>query len=112
MVPTLAPMHALMARLGNPHLVFLVVHVMGTKDEGSVCALVEAALHAAGVRVGRYASPHVHTICERISIRGGNVDERARFDALERVLDARELRASLYAAIHHHITRCANDSRG
>jgi len=90
MVPTLAPMHDLMARLGDPHRAFSVVHVTGTKGKGSVCALVEAALHAAGISVGRYASPHVHSMCERVSIRGHNVDESLLAEALEQVLDARD----------------------
>jgi dihydrofolate synthase/folylpolyglutamate synthase len=90
MAPMLAPMHDLIARLGNPHRAFSVVHVTGTKGKGSVCALIEAALHAAGVRVGRYASPHVHSICERVSIRGRNVDEDLLSKALERALDARD----------------------
>lgn len=90
MVPTLAPMRDLMTRLGNPHHAFAVVHVTGTKGKGSVCALIEAALHSAGVRVGRYASPHVHSICERVSIGRRNVDKYTLARALERVLDARD----------------------
>lgn len=90
MAPTLAPMHDLMARLGNPHRAFSVVHVTGTKGKGSVCALIEAALDAAGIRVGRYASPHVNSICERISIRGRNIGEDALSGALERALNARD----------------------
>ena len=90
MAPTLAPMHDLMARLGNPHHAFSVVHVTGTKGKGSVCALIETALHSAGVHVGRYASPHVHSICERVSIRGRNIDKYTLARALERALDARD----------------------
>ena len=73
MTPTIAPMRDLMARLDNPHKAFSVVHVTGTKGKGSVCALVEATLHDVGFRVGRYASPHVDSICERVSLRRRNV---------------------------------------
>lgn len=90
MAPTLAPMHDLMARLDNPHQRFSVVHVTGTKGKGSVCALLEAALYSAGVRVGRYSSPHIFSICERVSICRRNVDDNLLARALDRVLDARD----------------------
>ena len=55
----LEPMLDLAARLGDPQKSFRSIHVAGTKGKGSVSALIEAALTRAGVRVGRYASPHV-----------------------------------------------------
>lgn len=90
MEPTLAPMRNLMARLGSPHRAFNVIHVTGTKGKGSVCALLEAALHSAGLRVGRYASPHVDSICERVSLRRRHVDMQKLLGTLERVLDVRD----------------------
>lgn len=90
MEPSIAPMRDLMARLGNPYLRFSAIHVTGTKGKGSVCALLEASLHQAGLRVGRYASPHVHSICERISLRRKDVAEDRLMEALERVLDVRD----------------------
>lgn len=90
MVPTIAPMRDLVARLGNPHEAFNTVHVAGTKGKGSICALLETALHRAGLKVGRYASPHVLSVCERISVRGRPIAPSA-FDAvLDRVLDVRD----------------------
>ena len=83
-------MHDLMARLGNPHHKFSAVHVTGTKGKGSVCALLEAALHSAGVRVGRYASPHIFSVCERVSLGRRDVDYDVIEIALGSVLDARE----------------------
>ena len=48
-----------------------VVHVTGTKGKGSTCALVAAALQAAGVpRVGLYTSPHLLDVRERIRVSG------------------------------------------
>ncbi len=90
MAPTIAPMRDLLVRLGNPHLAFAVVHVTGTKGKGSVCALVEAALHDAGFRVGRYASPHVDSICERVSLRRKPVPQDRLVEAIGRVLDVRD----------------------
>lgn len=97
MEPTLAPMCDLMGRLESPHRAFKVIHVTGTKGKGSVCALLEAALHAAGFRVGRYASPHVDSICERVSLRRKPVELQKLLCAIERVLDVRD-HASLAGA--------------
>lgn len=90
MAPTIAPMLDLMARLGNPQRAFAAIHVTGTKGKGSVCALVETALHDAGFRVGRYASPHVDSICERVSLRRKLVREDRLMEVLEQVLDVRD----------------------
>ena len=62
----------------------------GTKGKGSVSALIEAALARAGLRVGRYASPHVERVTERVSVQGGEVDEASLARALDKALDAYE----------------------
>lgn len=90
MTPTIAPVRDLVARLGNPHLTFRSIHVSGTKGKGSVCALLETALSRAGLRVGRYASPHVLSICERISVQGRPIALDVLETVLERVLDVRD----------------------
>lgn len=90
MTPTIAPVRDLVARLGNPHLAFRSIHVTGTKGKGSVCALLETALSRAGLRVGRYASPHVLSICERISVQGRPIAQVTLETLLERVLDVRD----------------------
>ena len=86
----LDPMRDLMARLGDPHLAFRSIHVAGTKGKGSVCALLEAALLRAGLRAGRYASPHVVDVTERFSLGGRPVAERDLSIALADALDAYE----------------------
>jgi dihydrofolate synthase/folylpolyglutamate synthase len=86
----LEPMQDLAARLGEPQKSFRSIHVAGTKGKGSVSALIEAALAHAGLRVGRYASPHVERITERVSVQGHDVDEPTLARALNRALDAYE----------------------
>jgi dihydrofolate synthase / folylpolyglutamate synthase len=86
----LEPMQDLAMRLGHPERAFRTVHVAGTKGKGSVAALVEAALGRAGLRVGRYGSPHVERVTERISVHGRDVDEPTLARALDRALDAYE----------------------
>lgn len=87
----LEPMLDLMQRLGNPHQSFRAIHVAGTKGKGSICALVEASLLRAGWRVGRYASPHVDRVNERISVLGQAVEDDKLAEALMQVLDSYEL---------------------
>ena len=66
----LARVQELMARLDNPHLGPVTLHVAGTKGKGSTCALLAAALATSGYRTGLFTSPHLHTIRERIAIDG------------------------------------------
>ncbi len=47
---------------------FPVIIVGGTNGKGSVCAMLEAILHAAGYRVGCYTSPHLLDYNERVRI--------------------------------------------
>jgi dihydrofolate synthase / folylpolyglutamate synthase len=86
----LEPMQDLATRLGDPQKSFRSIHVAGTKGKGSVSALIEAALAHAGIRVGRYASPHVEQITERVSVQGHDVEEPTLARALDMALDAYE----------------------
>jgi dihydrofolate synthase / folylpolyglutamate synthase len=86
----LEPMLDLARRLGDPQKSFRSIHVGGTKGKGSVSALIEAALARAGLCVGRYASPHVEHITERVTLEGHDIDEASLARALEKALDAYE----------------------
>ncbi|NGM36214.1 bifunctional folylpolyglutamate synthase/dihydrofolate synthase [Methylobacterium sp. DB0501] len=86
----LGPMRDLLARLGEPQALLKVIHVGGTKGKGSVCALIEAGLMRAGLRVGRYASPHVESVTERVCLQGIPVEDPRLAGALTRALDAHE----------------------
>jgi dihydrofolate synthase/folylpolyglutamate synthase len=61
-------MRALLRLLGDPHRRLRVVHVTGTKGKGSTCALLAAALGAAGYRVGSFTSPHLARVEERFRV--------------------------------------------
>jgi dihydrofolate synthase/folylpolyglutamate synthase len=56
--------------LGRPQDAYPSVVVAGTNGKGSVCAMVSAALTAAGYRTGCYTSPHLVRIEERFAIDG------------------------------------------
>lgn len=94
----LAPVSDLLQRLGQPQRAFRSVHVSGTKGKGSVCALVAAGLRAAGLRAGRYTSPHVERLNERIVLDGEPIADGALAAALEAALQAREQAARVGAA--------------
>src|SRR5437879_13709771 len=59
--------------LGNPERSYRVVHVAGTNGKGSTCAMIDAGLRAAGVRIGLFTSPHLIEPTERIQIDGSPV---------------------------------------
>lgn len=73
--PGVAPVRALLRRLGDPHLGPITVHVAGSKGKGSVAAMVESVLRAAGWRTGLYTSPHLHSYCERVRFDGDPIPE-------------------------------------
>lgn len=77
---------ALLAELGDPHLVMPTVHVGGTNGKGSVTALIAGALRAAGWRVGTYTSPHLVSFRERIVVDGEPIGEAAAAMWVERLL--------------------------
>src|SRR6195256_2594323 len=65
------------ARLGHPERTFRSVHIAGTNGKGSVTAMVDAALRAAGHRSARYTSPHLVDLTERFVIDGRPVSRGA-----------------------------------
>jgi dihydrofolate synthase/folylpolyglutamate synthase len=65
-----------------------VITVTGTNGKGSVCAYLDAILHAAGYRVGLYTSPHLLRYNERVRVVGSeasDADLSAAFAAVEAV---------------------------
>lgn len=70
---------AIMEALGHPERAYRSIHIGGTNGKGSVAAMVERGLRATGLRTGRYTSPHLDRIEERIAINGEPVD-RATFE--------------------------------
>lgn len=73
-----------LAELGDPHQQLRVLHVAGTNGKGSVCAMLEAALRARGLRVGKYTSPHLVDFRERFLVDGQPVADAAIAAWLER----------------------------
>ncbi|MEO6002463.1 MAG: folylpolyglutamate synthase/dihydrofolate synthase family protein [Opitutus sp.] len=61
-------MRPLAAALGNPERAVPCIHVAGTNGKGSVAAMLDAILRAAGWRVGLYTSPHLVHVGERVQV--------------------------------------------
>lgn len=61
-------MQALAAALNHPERAIPCVHVAGTNGKGSVSAMLEAILHAAGWKTGLYTSPHLVKLGERVQV--------------------------------------------
>lgn len=81
----LANIAAILERLGRPERTFRSIHVAGTNGKGSVTAMVDAGLRAAGYRTARYTSPHLVTLNERFVIDGQPVDDGTMAAAIEDV---------------------------
>ena len=80
----------IVARLGHPQRAFRSIHIAGTNGKGSVTAMVDAALRAAGHRSARYTSPHLVDLSERFVIDGRAVTSDALRAAAADVRDAIE----------------------
>jgi len=78
--PDIARMADLMDVLGSPQLSYPSVHVAGTNGKTSTTRMVDALLRAFGLRTGRYTSPHLSTVLERIALDGASITA-ARFVA-------------------------------
>jgi len=70
----LANIAALCAALGHPEAAFPSVIIAGTNGKGSVTAMVDTAVRAAGHRCARYTSPHLVRIEERFVIDGREIE--------------------------------------
>ena len=76
--------------LDHPEHACRSIIVAGTNGKGSVCAMIDTALRAAGYRVARYTSPHLQQLEERFVIDGQRVSSRALRDAVTTVRTAVE----------------------
>jgi dihydrofolate synthase/folylpolyglutamate synthase len=79
---------AILAALGHPERAWRSVHVAGTNGKGSVAAMVERGLRAAGLKTGRYTSPHLDVVEERVAIDGEAVSRPAFAAAIDTVFTA------------------------
>lgn len=95
--PSLDRIAAVMELLGDPQRTFPVIHVTGTNGKTSTARIIESVLREMGLKTGRFTSPHLHSMLERIAVGGRPVDaERflAAWDDVSpiiEIVDARSL---------------------
>ncbi|GAA1713847.1 bifunctional tetrahydrofolate synthase/dihydrofolate synthase [Streptomyces yatensis] len=71
--PSLVRIESLMDILGSPQRAYPSIHITGTNGKTSTARMVESLLGAFELRTGRYTSPHVQSITERISLDGAPI---------------------------------------
>lgn len=69
-LPSLQRIQVLAGLLGDPQLSFPSVHIAGTNGKTTTTRLIDALLRAQGLRTGRFTSPHLESVTERIALDG------------------------------------------
>ncbi|URN14284.1 bifunctional folylpolyglutamate synthase/dihydrofolate synthase [Streptomyces radiopugnans] len=99
--PSLARIAALMDVLGEPQRSYPSIHITGTNGKTTTARMIEALLGAFDLRTGRYSSPHVQAMTERISLDGAPISAE-RF--IETYQDLRPYVEMVDAAQEHRLS--------
>ncbi|NRQ34985.1 bifunctional folylpolyglutamate synthase/dihydrofolate synthase [Nonomuraea sp. NN258] len=83
--PTLDRIAALLDLLGSPQRAYPVVHIAGTNGKTSTARLTEALLKERNLRVGRFTSPHLVSVRERITVDGEPLSEERFAEVYEEI---------------------------
>src|SRR5688572_8406922 len=75
--PSLDRIPAFTELLGDPQRSFRSLHLTGTNGKTSTSRMIETLLQALDLRTGRFTSPHLERMSERISIDGEPLDDEA-----------------------------------
>jgi dihydrofolate synthase/folylpolyglutamate synthase len=79
-------MNELVGLLGDPQRACPVIHVTGTNGKTSTARMTDALLRSRGLRTGRFTSPHLVSIRERIVVDGAPVDPERFVETYEEIL--------------------------
>jgi dihydrofolate synthase/folylpolyglutamate synthase len=71
--PSLDRINTLLDVLGNPHHSYPVLQITGTNGKTSTARMIDALLTRIGLRVGRFTSPHLQLVTERIATDGAPI---------------------------------------
>ncbi|HEX6326862.1 MAG TPA: folylpolyglutamate synthase/dihydrofolate synthase family protein [Jiangellaceae bacterium] len=83
--PSLDRIRDLTDVLGRPQDAYPVIHITGTNGKTSTARMIDELLRELGLRTGRFTSPHLVSVTERICLDGEPIDEH-RFVAAYREL--------------------------
>ncbi len=89
--PTNERMQALVDLLGDPQRAFRGIHLTGTNGKTSTARMVDELLRGFGLRVGRYTSPHLTSVTERIVVDGTPISDRAFVEGYREIAPYLEL---------------------
>ncbi len=75
--PSLDRIRAFTELLGDPQRTYRAIHLTGTNGKTSTARMIDSLLRTLDLRTGRFTSPHVERMSERISIDGEPLDDEA-----------------------------------
>ena len=84
----LETMKAILKTMGNPHLNYPCILVAGTNGKGSTARFISSITSASGLLTGRFSSPHLITVRERICLNEVPVERRTFTESFSRMLEA------------------------
>ena len=84
--PTLHRVARVMELMGDPQRAFPMIHLTGTNGKTSTTRMIERLLREMGLRTGRFTSPHLHDMRERISLDGEPISIESFLAAYDDVL--------------------------
>jgi dihydrofolate synthase/folylpolyglutamate synthase len=79
--PSLDRIEAFTELLGDPQRAYPVIHLTGTNGKTSTARMIDTIIRATGLRTGRFTSPHVESMTERISLDGDPLSEERFVEA-------------------------------
>ena len=83
--PTLDRIRAFVELLGEPQRAYPVIHLTGTNGKTSTSRMIDTLLRTVNLRTGRFTSPHLEKISERICLDGRPLDDEALVRAFNEV---------------------------
>jgi dihydrofolate synthase/folylpolyglutamate synthase len=98
MNPTLDRVAALVDLLGSPQAGYRAIHLTGTNGKTSTARMTDELLRGFGLRTGRFTSPHLTSITERIVIDGEPISPRTFVEGYREIAPlARSRRSSSWS---------------
>ncbi len=91
MVPDLDRIRLLTELLGDPQKAYPSIHLTGTNGKSSTARMIDALLQGFGLRPGRYTSPHLDSVTERITIDGQPLTEERFVEVFDEITPFVEL---------------------
>jgi dihydrofolate synthase / folylpolyglutamate synthase len=115
--PTLDRVGMLTSLLGDPQRAYPVVHVAGTNGKTSMTRMIDSLLRERGLRTGRFTSPHLVSVRERICVDGVPLPAERFVELYEEVLpyvqlvdDKQPARLSFFEVITGMMFACFADA--